>query len=138
VTTATFDEMPRMERKRDERPYPPWWHKRAAARKELLDAAVTRLRSALPGIAGARIAIVFGSYASGKVGPESDLDIMLIRETAEPPLRRANDLYADLLLGVPFDVVVYTPAEFERLRHERPFVAQAADQGLWIHAAPPI
>jgi predicted nucleotidyltransferase len=130
--------MPSMQPHREERPYPPWWHKRAAARKALLDAAVTRLRSALPGIAGARVAIVFGSYASGTVGPESDLDIMLIRETDEPPLRRANDLYADLQLGVPFDVVVYTPVEFERLRNERPFVAQAAEHGLWIHAAPSV
>ncbi len=125
-----------MQPKRDERPYPQWWLTRAAARKVLLDAAVTRLRALLPGIPGARAAIIFGSYASGTVGPESDLDIMLIRETDEPPLRRANDMYADLQIGVPFDIVVYTPAEFERLRRERPFVADAADRGLWIHATP--
>ncbi len=61
---------------------------------------------------------------------------MLIRDTEEPPLRRADDVYADMNLGVPFDLVVDTPAEFERLRRERPFVEQAAREGLWIDAAP--
>jgi predicted nucleotidyltransferase len=121
---------------KQERPYPAWWSERAAARELLLDRAVARLRDYLPSVPGVRAALVFGSYARKSVGPESDLDIMLIRDTEEPPLRRADDVYADMNLGVPFDLVVYTPAEFERLRRERPFVEQAAREGLWIDAAP--
>ena len=119
--------------------YPAWWTRRAQQRRELLGAAVERLRAvvlASPDIVGA---LVFGSYVQGNVGPDSDLDVTLITTLAadgDPGLRHAR-LAQRLALAVPCDLLVYEPAEFERLVRERSFVAQAYRDGLWIDATAP-
>jgi len=59
-------------------PHPARWHERAAARRALLDAAVARLRASIAGNTDFGGALVLGSYATGHVGPESDLDVMVV------------------------------------------------------------
>jgi predicted nucleotidyltransferase len=120
-------------------PFPPWWVERAARRRTELAAAVDRLRAAVaadPDIVGA---LVFGSFARGTVGPTSDLDVMVVTTLpagGDPGARYAR-LAARLSLGVPCDLLVYEPDEFARLVRERPFVAQARREGIWIDAATP-
>jgi len=120
-------------------PYPAWWRERAAVRRALLDAAVGRLRAAIAGSQDFTGALVFGSYATGHVGPESDLDVMIV--TTLPANGDAGARYASIVrrldLRVPCDLIVYEPAEFERLAVERSFVAQARREGVWIDAATP-
>lgn len=119
-------------------PYPTWWVERAARRREELDAAVERLRAAIrsaPEIVGA---LVYGSYASGHVGPESDLDLMVVTTlpvVAADPGARYVRIRKILDLRVASDMFVYAPEEFARLRDERSFFAQAWREGLWIDAA---
>lgn len=61
--------------------------------------------------------ILFGSYAYGKPTPDSDIDLMVIMETKERPHKRAVALRKILKnLGVPKDIIVKTPDEFERFR----------------------
>jgi predicted nucleotidyltransferase len=79
---------------------PQWWIERARTRQDALDAAVVRLRSRLGLYPGVRGALVFGSYARGKVGPESDLDLIVVRDTDLPQLYRDDDIRASLYLGV--------------------------------------
>jgi uncharacterized protein len=57
---------------------------------------------------------VFGSYAIGVPGEDSDLDLFVIKETADLPLARARAIRR-LLFGVlhPLDIHVFTPEEFE-------------------------
>jgi predicted nucleotidyltransferase len=121
----------------DPRPYPAWWHDRSARRREQLDRGVERLRTTIAGRKDIRAAIVFGSYARGEVGPESDLDVMIVQEPTPglPSWQHGDALRAELDLGVPCDLIIYTPEQFERLGRERPFVAQACREGLWIDAA---
>jgi predicted nucleotidyltransferase len=72
-----------------------------------------RLRAALSG----RVleAWLFGSYVSGGFGPDSDVDLMLVRETDEPFVQRPF-AFADLLdIGPRLDILVYTPGEFATL-----------------------
>jgi predicted nucleotidyltransferase len=120
-------------------PYPPWWIARATVRRRELDAAVERLRAVVANDADIVGALVFGSYATGSVGPESDLDIMLV--TTLPVGDDAGNRYARLAqrlsLGVPCDLVVYGVEEFAKLVRERAFVAQAKREGIWIGAAAP-
>lgn len=116
-----------------ERPH--WWHERAEVRRRVLDAAVERLRASLCGFAGVRGALVFGSYARGEVGPQSDLDIIVVRATDAAQNERDDDIRAALRLGVPYDLVTLTPEQFERLPRERGFYAQAVREGIWIDAA---
>lgn len=61
--------------------------------------------------------ILFGSYARGEPGPDSDLDLMVEMESDLPLPERAmkvDDLFAER--GWALDVWVYTPEEVRRLR----------------------
>ncbi len=58
--------------------------------------------------------ILFGSYASGTPNRHSDLDILVVMESALPRYRRAVPIYQALAgLLIPKDVLVYTPEEIE-------------------------
>lgn len=82
--------------------------------------------------------LVFGSYATGRVGPESDLDILAVTRDPEP-LRgeRYLRIVQHLDLRVPYDLIVYTIHEYETLAATWPFVQQARAEGIWIDAATP-
>lgn len=63
--------------------------------------------------------ILFGSYAKGTPTAGSDLDLLVIKETALPMGRRADDLQAMLSHAlIPVDVHVYTPEEVEEYGQE--------------------
>jgi len=56
--------------------------------------------------------ILFGSRARGDARPNSDFDLLVIKESSEPGYRRDAPLYVALAgLNVPVDVMVYTPEE---------------------------
>ena len=58
---------------------------------------------------------IFGSHATGSVGPDSDLDLIVVTPTDLPFTRRAG-LFDDLFDLFPIlDLLVYTPAEFQKL-----------------------
>lgn len=114
---------------------PQWWLERARARRSQLDAAVVRLRERIGAYEGVRGVLVFGSYARGEVGPQSDLDLIVVRDTPLPQTRRDDDLRGSLRLGVPYDLITVTPEQYERLPRTRSFYAQAVREGLWIDAA---
>lgn len=59
--------------------------------------------------------ILFGSYAWGEPGPNSDLDFLIIKETDKRRIDRERELM-NILFGYNFpamDLLVYTPQEFE-------------------------
>lgn len=115
-------------------PRPGWWHERSRQRRALLDAAVVRLHAALKSYPGFRNALVFGSYARGNVGPTSDLDVLAIVESKERQSRRELLLRERIgAIGVHYDLVALTPAQFERMR-ERSFFLQALQEGHWLDA----
>ncbi|MFH1540667.1 MAG: nucleotidyltransferase domain-containing protein [Elusimicrobiota bacterium] len=61
--------------------------------------------------------ILFGSYAYGHPTTDSDIDIMVVMNTEEKPHKRAASLRKLLKnLGVPKDIIVKTPNEFERFK----------------------
>ena len=60
-------------------------------------------------------AVAFGSYARGVADAWSDLDLVIVMETGLPKLERGrllDDLYD--ALPVSLDILVFTPAEFDR------------------------
>ena len=58
--------------------------------------------------------ILFGSRARGDSSPDSDMDILIIKDCDEIPYRRAQRAYRLLSdLGVPKDIIWRTPAEIE-------------------------
>ncbi len=62
--------------------------------------------------------ILFGSYAYGEPAPDSDIDLLIVMDTKEMPHKRAVFLRKLLKgLGMPKDIIVKTPDEFERFRN---------------------
>jgi predicted nucleotidyltransferase len=56
--------------------------------------------------------ILFGSRARGDARPDSDFDILVIKQSDEPGYRRDAALYLALAgLNAPVDVLTYTPEE---------------------------
>jgi predicted nucleotidyltransferase len=54
--------------------------------------------------------ILFGSYASDKAAPESDIDVLVVMPEGVHCRRTAQLLYRQIRgLGVPFDILVTTP-----------------------------
>lgn len=57
---------------------------------------------------------MFGSQARGDARPNSDFDVLVIKESDEPRYRRSVPLYVALAdLPVEVEVMVYTPDEVE-------------------------
>lgn len=62
-----------------------------------------------------REAWIFGSFAKGGFGTDSDIDLIVVADT-DLPFTRRQSLFDDLYSLVPaLDLLVYTPAEFARL-----------------------
>ena len=80
--------------------------------------------------------ILFGSAARGEADAESDLDILVIKETGESFTERLEAM-ADLCPpGVHADILVYTPKEIEAmLDEENVFITQALREGKVIYEA---
>ncbi len=59
--------------------------------------------------------ILFGSWARGERGPHSDIDLLIIQESdLSRPQRYAQARRLFWGMGVPMDILVYTPQEFAR------------------------
>ncbi len=63
--------------------------------------------------------ILFGSLSNGTANP-SDIDLLVIKETNENKIRRAQQLYRKIDWSHPLDLVVRTPTE----------VKEGLDKGL--------
>lgn len=63
--------------------------------------------------------VLFGSRAEGRARPDSDIDLLIIMDLPAPKhpidrIREVQILLRDARSGIPLDVIVSTPQEFER------------------------
>jgi predicted nucleotidyltransferase len=82
--------------------------------------------------------ILFGSRARGDNRPNSDFDVLVIKESSEPRYRRSVPLYV-ALADVPaeVEVMVYTPEEIDEWRQvSQAFVTTAVREGTTIYERP--
>ena len=79
--------------------------------------------------------ILFGSYANGNIDSDSDIDLILIKETTLPRHTRSIEIYKQLVsTKFPIDILVYTPEEFERgLSDKYSFLAGAIKQSKVLY-----
>ncbi len=64
--------------------------------------------------------ILFGSYAIGNPNNDSDLDLLIIKETDLPRHKRSFDIQKSLIGSmIPMDILVYTKKEFEQDKNEK-------------------
>jgi len=77
--------------------------------------------------------VLFGSYARGTATEDSDLDVMVVLDSNERSknfdefIERGKPVSAavrELRKTMPMDLIVYTLAEFEYLRHEKDFFVE--------------
>lgn len=98
----------------------------------MLREIVERLRPLDP-----RLVLLFGSRATGNgERPDSDYGLVIVMATQEPPAERVAVVERRFYgLGVPTDVVVYTPEEWDRFRVlPRSLARQAQSEGRVLHA----
>lgn len=83
---------------------------------------------------GAKLAILFGSYARGTATNRSDVDLIFVEDTDLRYIERLDGYYYPLVnqLNTPVEMFVYTPAEFERMK-DSPFVARALKEGIILY-----
>jgi predicted nucleotidyltransferase len=58
--------------------------------------------------------ILFGSYANGKPGPDSDVDLLVILTGKKKDEKKAVDIRLKLYPNFPLDLLVHTPAKVRK------------------------
>jgi predicted nucleotidyltransferase len=80
--------------------------------------------------------ILFGSYAYGQPTEDSDVDLLVVMDTAEPPLHTAAHIAAAVEHPFPLDIVVHTPAEFAAaVQRKGVFATEVATKGVTLYEA---
>jgi predicted nucleotidyltransferase len=93
-------------------------------------------RRLAPHVARARRVIAFGSVARGEADAGSDLDLIVVADTSRPFFERFKDFAGLYDVWPRLDLLVYTPAELERMVDEgNPFVLEALREGVVLHPA---
>ena len=61
--------------------------------------------------------VLFGSYALGQAGPDSDVDLLVVMPVSGSKRKTAMEIDLALAgIGLPKDIIVVTPEEVARLR----------------------
>lgn len=81
--------------------------------------------------------ILFGSAARGEAGPDSDLDLLIVKTGITSPRRLAGEIHVQMFgLPVSMDIVVVTPEDLERFRDKvGSIVCPALREGREIYVA---
>ena len=81
--------------------------------------------------------IVFGSAARGEIGPDSDIDLLVVMPDGTHRRRTAQLLYRRIRgARVPFDILVATPSDLERHRDNIGLVYRTIlQEGKEVYAA---
>jgi uncharacterized protein len=84
--------------------------------------------------------ILFGSSAEGGAQDDSDIDLLIVKETSQPFYRRlthVRQLVSPYRGGLPFDLIVLTPAELkQRLALGDQFLASILRSGTILYDKP--
>jgi predicted nucleotidyltransferase len=81
--------------------------------------------------------ILFGSAARGEMGPDSDLDVLVVKSGVEHRRRLAQDIYMNLAgVGVGVDLIVLTPEDIDAQKGSvGSIVGPALEEGRVIYGA---
>ncbi len=83
--------------------------------------------------------ILFGSYAYGKPDRDSDIDLLIIKDTHDRPIDRrvaVSRIVSDPKRLIPFEPIVLTPKEVkERIEIGDQFLKEILQKGEVLYAA---
>jgi predicted nucleotidyltransferase len=78
--------------------------------------------------------ILFGSYAHGQPGPESDVDLLVVMDTSLRETDQAVRICQAIEYHFGLDLIVRTPATLtRRLTPGDPFLLEATAKGVVLH-----
>jgi predicted nucleotidyltransferase len=79
--------------------------------------------------------ILFGSQVNGTATENSDLDLFLVKKTTLPRYKRGSEVRKFLYgMGIPMDIVVYTPEEIEKSENTKfSFIYEVLNTGKLIY-----
>jgi uncharacterized protein len=83
--------------------------------------------------------ILFGSWAWGKPGPDSDVDVLIVKRSERTRSDRAQEVQ-ELLYPreIPMDILVYTPEEVEESinKNKNLFIEDIIRNGTTLYSKP--
>ena len=100
----------------------------AEHRRRLLDSEARRFATEAPPY-GAMAAWAVGAYARGAVGPETELELVIVQETDEPFQRRGEFWESHIRPRVGTRYLVYTPDEADEHAESDPLLREATTSG---------
>ena len=81
--------------------------------------------------------VLFGSHAEGDPHPDSDIDLLIVKDTDTPYYDRISEVrrqLSDVLGRHPFDPIVLTPHEVaEQVRARRSFITHILREGKALY-----
>lgn len=93
------------------------------------------LRKHLTGLAGVERAMIFGSYADGRLQPDSDVDLLIIGDPGRDDLTERLET-AGLEISRPVNEVVMSQAEFDARRVRGDRLIESIDSGPIVEVLP--
>ena len=102
------------------------------------EAVIQRVVSQLVAAYAPQQVILFGSYAYGVPDRDSDIDLLIIKDTEEPFLKRmvsVSEATDGAHKGIPCDAFVLTPDELQgRVRKGDQFIMDILERGRVLYA----
>jgi len=82
--------------------------------------------------------VLFGSTATGTARPDSDIDLLIIKNTKQPYFDRILELRRSINTARRIDAIVLTPQEYDRAIEENRYflVKEILPNGLKIYERP--
>jgi len=78
--------------------------------------------------------ILFGSYASGRPGPDSDVDLLVIMDYEGKPVYKAAEIRMKTMPEFPLDLLVKTPQKIrERVKINDTFLKEILEKGIVLY-----
>ena len=105
---------------------------RGAPDTSTLDRVIQRVVA----VAQPEMIVLFGSAARGEIGPDSDLDLLVVKSGADAP-DLMRDIYMGLIgVGTSVDALVVSPEDLERYRNSHGLVIrEALGEGKVVYEA---
>ncbi len=81
--------------------------------------------------------ILFGSYAKGNPTENSDLDLLIVKDSKIPRYKRGREIRKHLRgLKIPIDLIVYTNDEIQKWRNVKTaFITTVMESGRVLYEA---
>ncbi len=107
-------------------------------RRQMLEKELTRVVGLMPQL-GIQKVVLTGSHGRGSVNPGSNLNLVIVQETARGyQYGRREDFFSyHLNPEVAMDYVVYTPEEFEEESVNNPSLRYAVERGRVVYESEP-